>query len=286
MRSLIRSTLGAFTGRGGRSLAGAIAFYAMLSVAPLLVIALQIAGALTGASAARAALLDDLTGWVGKDGAATIIALVDRVHRPGAGWHSLLPIAVMLYASTRLFSQLKRALDQVWAVSPPHAAGLRDKVRAQLGKRLTSFLLVLGVGLVLVALVAVRAGYAHAASALGGDRPLAWRITETGSSVAIAALLFAVLFKVLPHASIPWREALLGGLITAALFTAGSSVVGAYLSHRDVAARYGEAGSVVVLLLWVHYSSQVFLLGAAFTGEWAREHGHLPAATPAREDAA
>jgi membrane protein len=281
IRSVTRATLATFSRRGGRLLGGALAFYAMLSVAPLLVIALQVAGVVTSERLARDALLENLTHYIGDTGAATLGALMERVQRPGAGWRGALSAAVLVYASTRLFSQLERALDHLWELPEPPLSFLAS-LRQKLAKRLFNFALVLSVGVLLVGLVLLKLVYDGAMAKLGLSAPVGWRITEAIGSLTICTLVFAALFRFLPSARFPWRHALLGAAVTASAFSVGAYAISAYLSHKSLTSTYGDAASIVVLLLWVHYSAQIFLLGAAFTGEWVRRHGGfvLPKGTP------
>jgi membrane protein len=274
MRELLRDTLATFSRRGGRLLGGAIAFYAMLSVAPLLVIALDVAGLVTSAKLARSTLLENLTQYVGRTGAETIGGLISRVEQPGAGFRGVLAGLVLVYASTRLFNELETALDHLWSLPEPTTQGFLDRLRQRLTRRLLSFGLVLASGLVLVGLVAFKLAYDAATAKLGIATPMVWKLTEGAVSIVVCTALFAALFRILTSASFPWRQALLGGAVTAALFSAGAYGISWYLSRASsVLAAYGDAASIVVLLLWVHYSAQIFLVGAAFTGEWVKRHG-------------
>lgn len=273
MRELLVATWSTFSRRGGTLLGGAIAFYAMLSVAPLLVIALYVAGLVTSEKLARDALLENLTHYVGANGAATLGALMSRVERPGAGLRGVFVALVLVYASTRLFNELEKALDHLWSLPEPPSESFLENVRREVSRRLFNFALVLGTGLVLIALVILKLGYDAATMKLGFVTPLTWQLTEDGASLLICTFIFAVIFRLLPSASFAWRWAFLGGAITAVLFSAGAYGISFYLTHTSIAATYGDAASIVVLLLWVHYSAQIFLLGAAFTGEWVKRHG-------------
>lgn len=273
MRELLGDTWATFSRRGGRLLGGAIAFYAMLSVAPLLVIALDVAGMVTSAKLARATLLENLTQYVGDGGASTIGALIARVERPGAGFRGALAGLVLVYASTRLFNELEAALDHLWSLPEPPSQSFLHRLRQALTRRLFNFGLVLGSGLVLVLLVVLKLAFDAATAKLGVRTPMGWKLTEGAGSIFVCTAIFAALFRLLTSARFPWRQALLGGAVTAALFSAGAYGISWYLSRASVAAAYGDAASIVVLLLWVHYSAQIFLFGAAFTGEWVKRHG-------------
>jgi membrane protein len=271
---LLKATYSTFSRRGGTFLGGGIAFYALLSVAPLLVIALYVAGFLTSEKLARAALVENLAHYLGPTGAATLGTLMSRVERPGAGFRGALAALVILYASTRLFNQLETALDHLWSLPEPPTTSFLENVRREVFRRLLTFGLVLATGLVLVVIVIVKLGYDAATMKLGIATPLTYTISSAVGSLVVCTFLFAAIFRLLPSASFPFRQALLGGAVTALMFSLGAYAISFYLGHTtSVAASYGDAASIVVLLLWVQYSAQIFLLGAAFTGEWVKRNG-------------
>ncbi len=275
VRDLFYGSVATFSRRGGHLLGAALAFYAMLSTAPLLVIALHVAGAVTSERLARAALLENLARYIGAGGAATLGGLMEHLQRPGAGWRGALTALVLVYASTQLFAQLETALDHLWELPEPPRSFL-VALRQKLARRLFNFVLVLATGALLVALVAFKLGYGVVVAKLGIATTLGWQVTEALLSLTICTVIFATIFRLLPSASFPWRHALVGAAVTAVLFSAGAYAISAYLSQKSVSASYaafGDAASIVVLLLWVHYSAQIFLFGAAFTGEWVRLHG-------------
>jgi membrane protein len=294
MKALLRATLRAYSQRSGRLLSGAIAFYALLSAAPLFVIALHIAGLFGREAEARRALLDDAARWVGESGAHTVGDLLERTQRTHDGrLASWLGAAVTLYASTRLFSALKAALDHLWDTAPAPlgpGADLRDRAAREVRKRFGAFVMILFVGLVLLVLVFVKASIAAVEGLLGEahELPLLWRGAESLISFAISAALFALVFKVLPDARIGWKDAFFGALVTSVLFSVGAVIIGLYLGHKGTASLYGAASSVVMLMLWVYYSVQVFFLGATFTAVRARARGdgvHRPEPRPATASA-
>lgn len=271
---VVRDTLHAFSTRGGRLLGGAIAFYALLSVAPMLLIAIQVAGMLTGRETARAALVSDLGRWIGRDGARTIAQLLDRAeHAPTGALSSVLGALLLVYASTRLFSALEYALHHMWDVQSKPGRGLKGKAWKQLRKRGLGFAMVLLVGVILVLLVFVKATLAAVTKLLPIQIPFAWHALEALASFVIATGLFAAVFRILPDVRIANRDVLVGALVTAALFSVGTALIGLYIGRKGVASTWGAAGSIVVLLLWVHYCAQIFFLGVSFTGVWARRRG-------------
>ncbi len=277
MLPLFRDVLSCFSRRGGRLLAGAVAFYALLSVVPLFVLALRFAGLWASEEAAHAVLVEQLRGWLGAEGAATVDGILSHAssRAVGGGLASALSLVVLVYASTRLFSVLKRALNVLWGIESPSAAGFRGKVLGELRKRAVAFLLVMAVGLLLVGLVLLEGAVSFAEHALEGHAslPFVWRVVQATCSFGAATGLFALLFAVLPDARVSARDLFFGALFTAALFTLGSSLIVEYVGHKASVSVFGAAGSVVMLLLWAHYSAQVFLLGAAFTKVHAERHG-------------
>lgn len=257
-------------------LASAVAFSALLSIAPLLYIALGLAGFVIGTDLGRASVMQDLARWIGEDGATTIFALLDRASSAQrSGFAHLLGLIVLVYASTRLFSQMKRALDQMWEISPKSGRGLKGKGSLQLKRRGLSLLLVVFVGALIIGVVIVKTILAASTHIL--DDTLGHAILRAGEmviSLVTTTLMFAALFKVLPDAKLAWRDAWRGALVTSVLFSVGATLIGLYLGHKALGVAYGPGESIVLLLLWVHYSAQVFFFGAAVTGELARRRGH------------
>ncbi|HEX7664941.1 MAG TPA: YihY/virulence factor BrkB family protein [Polyangiaceae bacterium] len=276
MWSHVRATWRTFSDHGGRLLSGAIAFYALLSIVPMCVIALRVAGLATNEAAARAALLGDLSHWVGDAGAKTVGSMLDAAEHGGAGQSaSVTSVVVLVYAATRLFTQLKRALDVLWDLPKPSAVGLKEKAFRELRKRGAAFLVVAFVGLLLTGLVALKIGLAAAENALDPTLTASWiwRTLETAASFVTCALLFALVFWVLPNGKIAARDLFVGAFATAALFSLGATLVSMYVARKGAHSVYGAATSLVLLLLWVHYSAQVFFLGAAFTAVRAKAQG-------------
>jgi membrane protein len=257
-------------------LANAVAFSSLLSIAPLLYIALGVAGMAIGSEVGRDNVLHDLARWVGDDGAKAIFALIDRIGtRGGSGLAHVLGTAFLIYASTRLFSQMKAALDHMWDVHAKSGRGWRAKSWKQLRKRSLALLLVLFVAVQIIAVVAIKTFLAASMGRL--DDAIAhavFRLGEIIISLATTTLTFAALFKVLPDVKLAWRDAWRGAFVTAVLFSLGATLIGWYLGHKSLDASYGPAASVILVLLWVYYSAQVFFFGAAVTGELARRRGH------------
>jgi membrane protein len=275
-RGLASDAVHSYSRHSGRMLASAVAFSSLLSIAPMLFIAIGIASLAVGGARGRASVAADLARWIGEDGASTILSLLERTsfHRHGHA-ATVIGAIVLLYASTRLFSQMKRALNHMWDVHAKSGHGFRGKVLKQLRKRGLALLLVVFVGVLIVAVVIVKTIVAASADELFGDlgAHIVFHVAETIISLATTTLMFAALFKVLPDARIAWRDAWRGAFVTAVLFAIGTTLISLYLGHKTLDILYGPGGSLVLILLWVHYSAQVFFFGAAVTGELARRRG-------------
>lgn len=271
--SLAQATVRDFAEDKAARLGAALAYYTIFSIAPLLVITLAIAGLAFGQEAASGQLYGAFAGLLGPEGAEAIETMVANAWRPEAGVVSIvLGAAALLFGATGVFYQLKDALNTIWEVRPVKGKGLLRFVKA----RILSFGMVLALGfLLLVSLVATAAvsavgEYVRASLPLGEGVFLALNFVVTTLFVAVC---FAALFKWLPDARIGWRDVALGALVTAILFNVGQLLIGLYLGRSSAASVYGAAGSLVLVLLWIFYSAQLFFLGAEFTQVYANRFG-------------
>jgi membrane protein len=255
------------------SMGAALAFYSAFSLAPLLVIVIGIAGAVFGDDAARGVVVAELAGLVGDSAAGAIQALLKATQESTKGTlATLIGVGTLLVGATTVLVELKDDLDLIWKVPRREGSGLWWILRA----RFLSLGMILGIGfLLLVSLV-----LAGLLAAFGGTwvayfpraALLALRICNDVFSLAVITLLVAMLFKWLPSIRIAWKDVWIGALITALLLSAGQIAIGLYLGRTAMASVYGAAGAMVVLLLWLYYSAQVFLLGAEFTYVYANRH--------------
>jgi membrane protein len=252
----------------------ALAFYTLFSVAPILIIALAVAGYLFGAHTAETDLLSQLRELIGDAGAEALRNLLASAHYSDKkGIAAAIGLITLLIGATSVFSELQRALDVIWGTPEGKAD---DAWWELVRRRLLSFGMVLGVGfLLLVSLLA-----SAALAALGGwleSRFLMLRIVlpvlDVAMSFGMTVLLFAMIYKYVPRQAIAWRDVWIGAAVTAFLFAAGKSLIGIYLGRSSFSGAYGAAGSLIVLLLWIYYSAQIFLLGAEFTRVFAYAHG-------------
>jgi membrane protein len=276
VRSLFRLLRdGARAWWGGEPLvaAGALAFFTMLSLAPLLTVALAIAGALFGEDAAAARVTAIVERAVSPGAAATVGAALESAGRSDAtGLAALLGFATLLLGATAVFGQLQAALNKVWDVRPDPQRGA---IRGVLTQRLLSFGLVVAAGVVL-GLALLASAVLNALQELAPDAvawPGLWQAVHVAVSLALTALLFGAVYKVLPDAEIAWSDAIVGAAVTAVLFALGQIAISIYLGRASVGSAYGAAGSLVALLVWIYYSALVFLYGAELTQVWATQHG-------------
>jgi membrane protein len=255
------------------TLGAALAFYSILSLAPLLVIAIAIAGFIFGEQAARGEIVEQIEGMVGQQGAEAIEIMLTHAHQPDVGiTATVLGVLMMLLGAMGVFVQLRDALNTIWEIEPRSESGIRAFIR----DRFFPFMLVLGTGfLLLVSLVlsAVISAMAEYAESWLPAAERVWHAVNFGASFVMVFLLFALIYKVLPAARVAWRDVWLGAAITAILFTVGKLLLAIYLAKSGIGSAYGAAGSLVVLLVWIYYAAQILFFGAELTQVFARRYG-------------
>jgi membrane protein len=261
------------------SMGAAISYYTVFSLAPLLVIVIAMAGAMFGREAVQGLIVAELSGLIGQDGAQLVQNLVVSASDTGKGLVAgLISLFVLIVGATTVFAELQSALDRIWHV--PESQKPKG-VWAILRARLLSFGLILGLVFLLMVSLAVSAGTAALGTWAGGQLP-GWEATvqviNMVVTLTIGTLLFAMIYKLMPTARIAWSDVWVGAVVTALLFEVGKLLIGLYLGKSAVTEAFAAAGSLVVLLAWVYYAAQVFLLGAEFTKVYADEHGSLVAA--------
>ena len=274
---LIRDTAVSFGQRKGSTLAAAIAYRAIFSLAPLLVISVAVAGWVFGERAVAGELVAQIEGVVGRETAVLVENLVRNASQGSSGIvATIISVALLFFGASGLFGQIKTAINIMWDITPPPAENGVQGVLAVLWQRLVSFLMVMLIGLLLLATLIIRAALTALETYLDGAWGEIGGIASALDGLAlllIAAVLFAIIFKILPDAEIAWRDVILGALVTAVLFGLGEYLIGLYLARTSAGSTYGAAGSLVVTLLWVYYSAQIFLFGAAFTQVYANRFG-------------
>jgi len=271
---LCRKSINAWIDDFAPSMGAAIAYYTAFSLAPLLVIVIAVAGAVFGREAVQGEVAEQLTGLLGRDAAVAVQGLVAAAsdHERGlvAG---LISVAVLLVGATTVFAELQSALDRIWHVPE------REKpqgVWAVLRARLLSFGLILALAFLLMVSLVISAVVTAFGSWAGGLMPgttVLLAALNIAVSVGMTTVLFAMIYKFMPSVPIGWRDVWVGAGVTAVLFEIGKAVIGLYLGRSGVTESFAAAGSLVVVLAWVYYAAQVFLLGAEFTKVHADAHG-------------
>lgn len=264
---IVSQTIEGFSKDRGDLLAAALAYYTLLSIAPLIIIAVAISGMVLGQGTARREAARALSDAMGPDAASVVEGWVDQA-AAGGQVASAVGLGLVLVAASRLGEQLKKALNQIWNVDVAGAAGIGPMIAGYVKKRLVAFLVVLASGPLLLFVFASRAlltGFHHY---LFGESPwsgIAVQGLQVLLSLTIVALISTAIFRLVPDRRVSLKCAAYGGLLTSVLFNAGNVGVGLYLGRASVGATYGVAGSLVVLLIWLHFSASMFLLGAEFT---------------------
>lgn len=286
IRLLLIETVREWLNDGVPSLGAALAYYSVLSVGPILLIAISIAGLVFGQEAASGHIYYEIRSLVGHQGAEAIQTVIANSQNKEEGfWATAIGIVTLLVASTALFGQLQSSLNKVWNVEAKPAGILHI-----LQKRFLSFAMVVVIGFLLLISLLVSAGLAAFGDYFANSMPVGVMvILNFMVSLGVTTLLFAMIFKILPDVHLQWKYVWVGAAITAVMFTLGKSVIGLYLGQSALSSTYGAAGSLIVVLIWIYYSTQILFFGAEFTQVYARHCGHYPApvkdAQPAAKDA-
>lgn len=246
--------------------AGSLAFFTLFSIAPVMIVIVSVVGVFYGEEAAQGQIVTQLQETIGSEAAQAVQSAVASSSLKGGGlFATIAGIFAMLVGATTVFGQMQNSLNAIWTVIPKPS---RNSILLFLRKRLTSLTIVLAVGFVMLVSLSLSVGLRVLLENVQGWLPwygVAYNTLELMLSILVASLLFATLFKVLPDVLLSWRDVAVGALLTAVLFTVGRSMIAFYLSYTATASTYGAAGSLVLLLLWVNYSSLILLYGAAFT---------------------
>ncbi len=258
-------------------LGASLAYYTLFAIAPVLIVAIAIAGFAFGQDAVRGQIVSQVDQLIGVEGGRAVQALLKGASDRSAGvLATVIGSVTFVLASTGAFLELQTALNTIWRVKPKGNVGLRDFLL----QRLFSFGLVVGIGFLLLVSLAVSAALAAFAGWLNARVPgmaALWQGVNIVLSLGVTTVLFALLYKVLPDVRLAWFDVWVGATITSVLFTVGKTLIGLYLGHSSTASSYGAAGSVVVLLLWVYLSAQIVLLGAEITRAYTASHHKRPA---------
>jgi membrane protein len=257
-------------------LGASLAFYTILSLAPLSIVVIAVASLIFGRAAAEGQIVWQIRDLVGREGAEVIRQMMEGARKPAQGiLATTLGLLTLFLGATAVVAELRDALNTVWEIPIRESPWRRSVVRI-LKERVLSFVMVLGVGFLLLVSLIVNVWLAAAGAFFSGLLPMPESVLQALTSVVslvVIAALFALIYKFMPDVDLGWREVAAGATLTSLLFSLGKLVIGLYLGKTGLGSTYGAAGSLVVLLVWVYYSAQVFLLGAEFTQVFARRYG-------------
>ena len=256
----------------------ALAYYMAFSMAPILIVLTAGAGLIFGNAAAKGQVFQEMSRILGTSGAHVVQAMIVNAGRPGRGTlPALIGIATSVIGSTSALAELKDGLDQIWNTPAAHSSGFWRYLWEFARTRLLSILIILSIGfLLLISLLfsALLTGLAHRLGVSDVTDALLQGLNFL-LSFGLVTVLFATIYKVLPAVQLAWRDVIIGAAVTALLFAIGKHIIGVYLGHSAVTSTYGAAGSLLVVLIWVYYSAQIFIYGAEFTKVYATRHGSL-----------
>ena len=275
--AIFKETLAAWSEDKVPRLGAALAYYTLFSLAPLVIIVVAVASLVFGEQAAQGRIADEIKGLVGATGAEAIQAMLQNAgDRKSSGIvATVIGIATLLFGASGVFGELQDALNTIWRVKPKPGRGILAIVRS----RFFSFAMVLGIVFLLLVSLVVSAALAALGKFGSGTLPTPLlHLVDLVVSIAVVAVLFAMLFKVLPDVRIAWRDVWIGAFATSVLFTVGKILIGLYLGRSSVGSTFGAAGSLVVVLVWIYYSAQILFFGAELTKAYAYRYG--PAVVP------
>ena len=274
---MVRETFSAWMADYAPSMGAAIAYYTVFSIAPLLLLVIAVAGLIFGRDAVQGEIVNQVTGLMGEEGAVAIEGLLKSAAEPAtSAIATAISVVLLIFGATTVFAEIQNALDRIWHVPPSKKpSGMVEFFRT----RLLSFGLVLGLGFLLLVSLVVSAAVAALGSWWGNSFP-GWEtvlhLVNIAVSLTLSTVLFAMIYKLMPRTDIAWRDVWTGAVATAVLFELGKVGIGLYLGKSGVTSGFGAAGSLAVLLVWVYYSAQIFLLGAEFTRLYSGKHAGRP----------
>ena len=283
IKALLSASFGEWNRHKGPRLGAALAFYALLSLTPLLLVVISVAGLVFGQRAAEGQIVFQIQSLVGTQGANGIQTVLEGTRNTAHGVvATLMGLLTLLFGASGVLMELRDALNTIWEIPAPATIGVRSIIQ-MLKERLFSFALVLAIGFLLLVSLVVNAWIAALGAFSSQWLPLPEALLQVANSLVsfvVITGLFAAIYKVMPDARIEWRDVLLGAAVTSLLFTLGKLLIGLYLGKASFASTYGAASSIVVLIVWVYYSGQIFFFGAEFTKIFAGRYGSQPSRHP------
>ncbi len=263
--TLIRNTFSSWVDHEAPRLGAALAFYTLLSLAPLMILIVALGAFVFGFPSAQSQILYQVSSMLGQEGADAVKSIIEKAQKPSDSiTASLLGMAMLLFGASGVFEELRSALNKIWNVEPVRSGHILALIR----ERFFSFGMVLAIGFLLLVSLVFSAGIAALGNFYSGFLPTPeWVLQAVNLIVSFLSIsfVFALIFKYVPQANVAWKDVRVGALLTALLFTIGKFLIGLYLGKAAVGSAYGAAGSLVVIIVWVYYSSQIFFLGAEFT---------------------
>ena len=281
---MLKETFNKWSDHQATRLGASVAFYTLLSFAPLLVLLAALAALIFSKDTAQNGLINEAQEMMGQRAGDTVKSLLENAQKPSSGvFASLIAFVTLLFGASGVFTELQDALNLIWDATPKDASGIMGLLK----QRLFSFGMILSVGFVLLASLLISAALALIGKYFGGLVPIPAAVLEAVNflvSFGVVTVLFALMFKYVPAVHISWRNVWIGAIGTALLFTIGKLLLGLYLGKASVGSAYGAAGSLVAMIVWVYYSAQIFFFGAEFTRVYADRHAD-PALPPAASNA-
>jgi membrane protein len=282
---LLQETFHRWSDHKATRLGASVAFYSLLSLAPLLVLVAAIIALVFSPQQARADLVYQAKQLMGARGAETVRSLLLHAQKPSSGaLASIAAFLTLLFGASGVFNELRDALNTIWDAKPQNQSG----VKAMVMQRLFSFGMVLSIGFLLLISLIISAALAFIGSFFETIVPVPAALLEGVNflfSFAVVSILFMLMFKFVPSAHVSWSDVRIGGIGTALLFTIGKWLLGLYLGKASVGSAYGAAGSLVAVIVWVYYSAQIFFFGAEFTRVYADAHAKQATEMPGKRAA-
>lgn len=277
LRDLVKDTVTGWIEDNAPRLGAALAFYTLLSIAPTIIVVIAVAGMAFGQKAAEGRLIWEMQDLIGYQGALAIQGLLKSAHTSqSGGLATILGLVTLVFGATGVVNELRDALNTIWHVPPRPDANTWQNLLTWARVRVFSFGVVVGIGFLLMVSLVVNAWLAAVGRFFDSVLPLPEWVLQTAYtlfSFAVIAVLFAILYKVLPDVRLQWKDLWVGAGVTSFLFSIGKLLIGLYLGKTSVANTYGAAGSLVIVLVWVYYSAQIFFLGAEFTCAYTHKFG-------------
>src|SRR3984957_2594283 len=275
---ILKTTFASWNRHEAPRLGAALAFYTILSLSPLVIIVLALAGLIFSRSTAQAHILSQVQGMIGPDGGKAVESMLANAQRPAAGiLGTIVGLLSLLFGASGVFTELRSALNLIWEVTPEKTSGVVGLLR----DRFFSFGMVLSIGFLLLVSLVVSTVIAAIGKFFGGLLPVPSPVVAVFNfflSYLGVAVLFGLIFRLVPEAKVRWRNVWLGALVTALFFSIGKTLIGLFLGKSSVGSAYGAAGSIIVVIVWVYYSAQIFFFGAEFTHAYTKRRSSDPPA--------